>query len=317
MKPLINQAFWSHPDIEASASESKLAALWIITNSQTSLLGICTATPGRFAFETGLPAETLAAVLQALPGIFLRFGHAIFIRGYIRHQFGIGEKLARNKFFLSLRSQFAAVKDAELREAIAAEYPELPRLLHSSPSKGLPTPPQGLTKPKDGKDGKEREEKEGEEQPGQSEAASADSAPPPAPAADEDKPIPTQEEARAYGVEIGMTPPDVDAWFDHYQSNGWRVSGKTPMRDWRAALRNGKRRKDEFRPMNGPAPGSPQRPGANGHNGPTRGAPSGSPSPDAWRDWLKSKGQPFTEYRVAAEFLKSDFHREQKALQAA
>ena len=36
------------------------------------------------------------------------------------------------------------------------------------------------------------------------------------------------------------------AFCDHYTSNGWRVSGKTPMADWRAAFRNWMRRRAQF-----------------------------------------------------------------------
>lgn len=56
----------------------------------------------------------------------------------------------------------------------------------------------------------------------------------------------SRDAAIAYGSTIGMTRADVDAWFDHFESNGWRVSGKAPMKDWQAALRNGNRRKGEF-----------------------------------------------------------------------
>lgn len=55
-----------------------------------------------------------------------------------------------------------------------------------------------------------------------------------------------RHEAYAYGLEIGMKPSEVDPWFDHFEANGWRVGGKAPMKDWKAALRNGNRRKGEF-----------------------------------------------------------------------
>lgn len=124
MKPMIDQSFWSDPDIETAKAGTKLAALWMITNSQTSLLGICNATAQRFSFETGLPANALTNAIEALPRAFKRFGSVVFIRNYIRHQFGIGEKLTKNNFFISLKSLFLAVKDEELKEFIAAEYPE-------------------------------------------------------------------------------------------------------------------------------------------------------------------------------------------------
>lgn len=52
---------------------------------------------------------------------------------------------------------------------------------------------------------------------------------------------PSRAEAKAYGAEIEMKPADVDSWYDHFESNGWKVGGKAQMTDWRAALRNGKR----------------------------------------------------------------------------
>jgi hypothetical protein len=51
---------------------------------------------------------------------------------------------------------------------------------------------------------------------------------------------PTIGEVRAYCVEIGSRV-DPQAFFDHYESNGWKV-GKNPMRDWKASIRNWGRR---------------------------------------------------------------------------
>jgi uncharacterized phage protein (TIGR02220 family) len=56
----------------------------------------------------------------------------------------------------------------------------------------------------------------------------------------------SREAAHEYGAEIGMSAEAVDSWFDHFESNGWRVSGKAAMKDWRAGLRNGKRRAASF-----------------------------------------------------------------------
>ena len=47
---------------------------------------------------------------------------------------------------------------------------------------------------------------------------------------------PTQEEAKAYAREKGLTM-DVERFLAYYSSNGWRV-GRNPMRDWRAAMQN-------------------------------------------------------------------------------
>ena len=46
---------------------------------------------------------------------------------------------------------------------------------------------------------------------------------------------PPLEQVAAYCAERGGKV-DPSLWFDHYESNGWKV-GKNPMRDWRAAVR--------------------------------------------------------------------------------
>lgn len=271
MKPFIDPAFWSDPDIESAKSGVKLAALWLITNSQTSLLGLCGASVQRFQFETGLPAEALDNALKALPRAFVRIGNTIFVRNYVRHQFGVGEKLMRNNFFVALKSLFTAVKDADLRKQIASDYPEL-----EQSTKGF----EGLNKPK-GREGKDMQGK------GSAEGKHAG-------------PIPTLEEAMEYGRELKMTPEDVSAWFDHFQSNGWRVSGKTPMKDWQAALRNGSRRKDDFRTLNGNGSAAPAPPKGD---------------PPRWREFLASYPPPNDAYREhrLSPFLHPDFSRWEKA----
>jgi len=66
---------------------------------------------------------------------------------------------------------------------------------------------------------------------------------------------PTRVEWLAYGKEIGWGTTDAESAFDYYESNGWRIGGKTPVKDWRACARNCQRRnqttnKKENKPMN-------------------------------------------------------------------
>lgn len=136
MKPFIDPSFWSDPEIEILKSGGKLCMLWLVTNSQTSLLGICGASESRFTFETGLPKEALARALEGLPRAIVRVGNVIFVRNYIRHQFGSGEKLIRNNFFVALKSLFLGIKDEKLRSVVLTEYPEFQEVS------------EGLTKPK-------------------------------------------------------------------------------------------------------------------------------------------------------------------------
>ena len=52
---------------------------------------------------------------------------------------------------------------------------------------------------------------------------------------------PTLEQIKAY-VKEKKFKMDAEAFYDHFQSNGWKVGGKTAMRDWQAAVRNWERR---------------------------------------------------------------------------
>lgn len=51
----------------------------------------------------------------------------------------------------------------------------------------------------------------------------------------ESKAKPSREEVRTYCAFRGKGV-DPEKWFDHYESNGWRV-GRNAMKDWRAAVR--------------------------------------------------------------------------------
>lgn len=53
---------------------------------------------------------------------------------------------------------------------------------------------------------------------------------------------PSLDEVRAYCAEQGFSM-DPSAFYDHFTSNGWKVGGKAPMKDWKAAVRNWERRK--------------------------------------------------------------------------
>ena len=52
---------------------------------------------------------------------------------------------------------------------------------------------------------------------------------------------PSLDETKSYFKELNC-PLEAEGYFDHFSSNGWRVGGKAPMKDWRAAARNWVRR---------------------------------------------------------------------------
>lgn len=48
---------------------------------------------------------------------------------------------------------------------------------------------------------------------------------------------PTPQEVADYAKEKGLSL-DAERFCDHYTANGWKVGGRSPMKDWRAAVRN-------------------------------------------------------------------------------
>ena len=49
---------------------------------------------------------------------------------------------------------------------------------------------------------------------------------------------PTLAQWTDYAKSIGWQGRDVQGAFDHYESNGWKVGGRSPVKNWQAAARN-------------------------------------------------------------------------------
>ena len=59
---------------------------------------------------------------------------------------------------------------------------------------------------------------------------------------------PTLEDVKEYLREYHPDNADeiAEKFFDHFTSNGWKVGGRTPMKDWKAAVRNWCRNENSF-----------------------------------------------------------------------
>ncbi|GAB3838676.1 hypothetical protein [Hymenobacter jeollabukensis] len=88
---------------------------------------------------------------------------------------------------------------------------------------------------------------------------------------------PVLSEVQAYAAEqypaSSEAQTEAAAFHDHFQSNGWRVGGKTPMVDWQAAFRGWMRRRANFQPATAAPNATPSR---------ARTSPK-PPDPDRWR----------------------------------
>jgi hypothetical protein len=49
---------------------------------------------------------------------------------------------------------------------------------------------------------------------------------------------PTVLELEHYALSLSRADFDAEAFYDHYESNGWKVGGRSAMKDWQAAVRN-------------------------------------------------------------------------------
>lgn len=108
---------------------------------------------------------------------------------------------------------------------------------------------------------------------------------------------PTVEEVFAFSQQhsdiAGRWPlPDIKAWWNHFQSNGWLVSGKAKMKDWKAAALNGFKRWKEEHPQAATA------------------GTAKAGDPDGWRKFLAVRRRPYVEFRFAPDQLKSDFRKQ-------
>ena len=61
---------------------------------------------------------------------------------------------------------------------------------------------------------------------------------------------PSVEQVSAYmisrGFDIGKASDQAEAFVDHFEANGWRIGGRAPMKNWRAAVRTWIRNADRW-----------------------------------------------------------------------
>lgn len=57
------------------------------------------------------------------------------------------------------------------------------------------------------------------------------------------------EQVKLQGAKIGLAEIECEKFFDHYESNGWKV-GKNPMKKWTSALANWKRNSPQYSRQN-------------------------------------------------------------------
>jgi hypothetical protein len=59
---------------------------------------------------------------------------------------------------------------------------------------------------------------------------------------------PEWQEVTTFFKEKNATEIEAEKFFNHFQSNGWLVGGKSKMKDWKAAARNWIMNQNKFQP---------------------------------------------------------------------
>lgn len=204
---------WDDPWFRALSGAHKLIFLYVIDRCNNA--GFWEVDEAAICFHTKLEAKHVEGAWKSLGRGLVLSGGWVWVRTFLRHQRNAElnpDNRAHTQIIQQLREQ------AE-RFSVSPEFVLFLTSYHGvlspfqAPSKGLASPTGiGISQVK-------------------------------SPTA-----RPKREEAIEYGAEIGMGKADVNAWFDHFEANGWKVSGRAPMKDWQAALRNGNRRKSDFTP---------------------------------------------------------------------
>lgn len=107
---------------------------------------------------------------------------------------------------------------------------------------------------------------------------------------------PTWDELRSYAKSNFPNWPEADvrSWWLHFESNGWKVSGKTLMTDWKKAAEGGwhRWRKDHPEAQSQSTLFEKNR------------------DPEGWKEWLTRNGHRQMRHRIAPSTLQIQFERE-------
>lgn len=209
MKRFTETDKWRDPWFRSLPAPAKLVFFYMIDNCNNA--GFHELDQELMVMLTGMRKEHVEGALKALErGIIGPIDGWYWVRRFLRHQKNedLNPSNPAHKQIISL------IKDQSERFETSEEFNAF-----LAPLKGLLSP---IGKGKGTGIGKGESEERGRFSP------------------------PDISEVLAYGKEIGMASDSVQAWFDHFQANGWKVGGKAAMKDWQAALRNGKRREPTF-----------------------------------------------------------------------
>ena len=118
----VKMSFWVDPYVEELSAEGKLLYIYLFTCPQTNNLGILETVVRRIAYETGLNAKTISALLDDMEsqGKIMRDGNFIWLLNFIKNQCTTSPKLVQN-----MKAMLADVPSRKIRHALCLRYPHI------------------------------------------------------------------------------------------------------------------------------------------------------------------------------------------------
>jgi hypothetical protein len=236
----IDPRIWTDEKFRKLPLEGQHLALWLLTTSRLNRCGIVLWSPGLASEETKIDRHSVETVLDTvchtLFWVFDRAAQVVFSPHWWRYNKPDNESAMKGAM-----SDLRDVPTGTLKPYLEMACEDLPEDLHTVYHTLLDTvsytvSPQEKEKEKE----KEKEQIHGvppheppvgvKEENGQGKPRSKKVFKPP-----------TVDDVIAYCLAT-QSKVDPMAFVDYYTSNGWKVGGKSAMKDWRAAVRNWERR---------------------------------------------------------------------------
>ena len=214
---LVNTKFWDDNYISGLPKEEKLLFIYLLTNALTNISGVYEIQDRRIIFDTGLTQGELdVAKLK-----FTKDGKIVFAEGWVgivnftKHQ--RPNPKVNKGILIALQSA-----PKSLVEKMSIDYDRL-SIVYDVLSHSNTNSNSNSNSNTNSKNKRER---------------SAERTPTPI---KEKKEVvkfikPTLDEVKAYCIERKNTV-NPQKFIDHYESNGWKVGGKSAMKDWKASVR--------------------------------------------------------------------------------
>lgn len=224
----IDPRIWADEKFRRLSQSDKLIALHCLTSAQTNRIGIFYLSPGLAIEQLGMKpdgyAKGMRRVCDTLGWGIDEVVNVLFMPTWWKYNGGVGHLTIRGYL-----DDLHEVPQTPLQQHFMANRVYLSdRESTELDTLAIPMPRVSAQETETETETEQEQDTETETKPPK--------APAPAPPKSKTFQKPTVEEVRAYCLERnkGIDPQQ---FCDHYDSNGWRVGGKAPMKDWKAAVR--------------------------------------------------------------------------------